>query len=200
MRNISRIMAVGVLCYMVAISCAAGGWGLMGAYWNTADGSDSIGAGGRLSVEMIRGIQLELRVSHFSDIASDKAGYSIDLEATPLELSMVYFHPLADRLSVYGGAGIGKYYFSADVRGPETVPARGKTGNQYGTNLVMGAEWTLLDSGALYGATQAIVFGELMYRIVNARNLIPEPAPEGTRFGRADLNGVGVNIGLMMRW
>lgn len=200
MRKNNGILAVGVIYCMVAISCSASGWGLMGAYWNTADGSDSIGAGGRLSVEMIRGIQLELRVTHFSDIASDKAGYSIDLEATPLELSMVYFHPLMDRLSVYGGAGIGKYYFSADVRGPEVVTTRGETGNQTGSHLVLGTEWTLLDSGALYGATQAIIFGELMYRIVNARNLLPEPAPEGTRFGRADLNGVGVNIGLMMRW
>jgi len=192
--------AAATLLSMAAATCSAGGWGLMGAYWNTADASSGVGVGGKLSMEMVPGIQLEVRATHFRDLASDSGGFNIDLEAIPLELGLVYHHPVQERLSVYGGGGIGSYYFSADVDSAEGSPIRGDTGNEIGYYLAGGAEWTLLDSGDLYGATRAIVFGELMYRVVEADNLQPVHGEQGVRFRGASLNGVGLNIGLMLRW
>ncbi len=200
MKKSSKGRVAGALCVWAAATCSAGGWGMMGAYWNTADASSGVGVGGKLSMEMVAGMQLELRATHFSDIASDRGGFRIGLEAIPVELGLAYHHPVMERLSAYGGIGIGIHSFSADVDSPAGPPIRGDTGNEIGYYLAGGAEWTLLDSGDLYGSTKAILFGELMYRVVEADNLVPVHGPEGVQFKSASLNGVGLNIGLMLRW
>lgn len=152
-------------------------WGLYGSYWSPSDGSGSFGPGAKVSIEMIPGVLLDLRVSHYDNVADNGP----ELEVLPIEAGLSMTAPLADRLSVYGGAGVGYYLLDSDAQ----------VDDEFGFYAAGGVEFAVIDTRADYGATRGTLFAEVFYR--NA-----EAGFEGG--GDMSLDGVGINAGLMIRW
>jgi hypothetical protein len=175
------------------LACASNAWGLYGAYWNASDADDTFGAGLKASIEMIEGVQFQLRGSYFDDLVDGDGARDVDLEVIPVEAGLALTYPVSDSVEWYGGGGLGYYFMDADSgRGPGVDPD-----DEIGFYFDLGVEWALRKSGASYGETAAKVFAELMYRFVDADNVKP------TGGGGADdveLDGIGVNLGLLVSW
>lgn len=169
-----RILAVLVIILLGSSGMAWGSnaWGLYGAYWNTADADDAFGAGLKVSVEMIEGIQLELRGTYVETLTAA----DLDLDVFPLEAGLAVTHAASERVDLYGGGGLGYYFMGGD----------GNPDDEVGFYFTTGAEMVVSDSGASYGKTESVLFTELMYRFVDAHD--------------ASLDGLGVNAGLLIRW
>ena len=71
--------------------------------------------------------------------------------------------------------------------------------DEIGGYVTAGLKLPVWKSGASFGETQAVLFGEIMYRFVDAEDTHVESGPEVT-LSDADLNGVGFNAGLLVRW
>lgn len=175
------------------------GFGIGAAYWDTADAGDAWGAGLKTRVQMVEGVQFDLRASFFNSLGEDSDDVSVDLEVIPLEAGLALELPVADRLDVYAGGGIGYYLMEGDAGGPNQELVDVDPDNEVGFYLVAGSEFVLRRSDAVYGQTAAALFAEVMFRSVSADSAKVEGGQE-IRVDDADLDGLGVNVGLLMRW
>ncbi len=174
-------------------------WGVMASYWDSADASESFGGGLKFSFGLTEDVQLELRGTHFGDFGESAEGVDVDLEVTPLEAGMALQRALAGPFELFVGGGLGYYLMDSDVSAPAGVLVGGGAGDELGFYLTTGIEWLTSTSTASYGKTEAVLFAELMYRFVNADDIRVEGG-DTVRLRSADLDGIGVNAGLMIRW
>ncbi len=179
MKKLITVLACLSLCTFAVH--ADNGWGLFGSYWNPSDGDSAFGPGVRLAVEMIPGVQLDMRVSYFNDVMKESEGPS--LKVIPLEAGLNLIAPAADRLNVYGGIGIGYYLMDSDA----------DVDNEVGFFLNGGVEFVMIENEAFYGGTRASLFAEAMYRSVSADKA-------GNDGKDMDLDGLVLSGGLMVRW
>lgn len=179
MRKLAAVLMCLSLC--AAVAHADNGWGLFGSYWSPSDGDSAFGPGVRLAIEMIPGMQLDLRGSYFGDVMED--GKGPDLKVIPLEAGLNLIAPVVDRVSVFGGLGVGYYLMDSDA----------DVDNEVGFFVNGGLEFVMIENEAAYGGTRASLFAEAMYRSVSA---------DGAGNGGADvdLDGLVFNGGLMVRW
>ncbi len=78
------------------------GWGIFGAYWNTSDGGSTGGAGGRLSIEMVSGVNLELRGTAFGRVTAGEERVRV----TPWDVGLSLILPVSDLANVTAGGGL----------------------------------------------------------------------------------------------
>lgn len=165
------LSSLSVLFLSATLSYGYNAWGLYASYWDTGDAGSVAGAGAKVSVEMVRGVQLELRGTYIEDLDIDGA----DLEVLPIEAGLALVVPVATQVDLLAGGGLGYFMMDGDAD-PD---------NEVGFYLTAGLEWNLQPNAAL--------FGEAMYRVVSADDV----GPEGQD---ADLDGLGVNAGLLIKW
>ena len=149
-------------------------WGVYGTFWSPSDADDSYGGGFKLGIEMVDRVQLDVRYSIFNNVFDDGP----DLEVDPLEFGLSFAIPMSDDVETALGAGLGYYFMDGD----DVLDAD----DEVGFFMSAGLEWTIHRSGATYGETSAKLFVEGIYRFVET--------------GDIDLNGPGVNVGLLIGW
>jgi len=183
MKKLLALMAVTMIC--AAPAMADNGWGLYGSYWKPSDGDDAFGPGLRIAIEMIPSVALELRAAYFDDVLEDDNPAS--LEVIPLDAMLALKGPLGDRLDLYGGVGF--TYFLLDSNGDVDD-------SKMGFMLGAGLEYVLTENEAFYGGTAASLFLEASYRNVS----VDVTAPGAAASEKVELDGLGANAGLMIRW
>ncbi|MBN1269181.1 MAG: outer membrane beta-barrel protein [Kiritimatiellae bacterium] len=193
------LVVLAVLLCTTGAALGYNAWGIYAAYWDTKDADDGFGAGGKASIEMIPGIQLELRAAYFNDLAKDSGDIDADLEVVPLEAGLALTGPIGERLEVYGGGGIGYYLMDGEVDLPDGAGVEADPGDEVGFYLAAGAEFTVRESGASDGKTEAVLFGEIIYRSVEVDDLDVESGAT-IELNDAKLDGLGFNVGLMVKW
>jgi hypothetical protein len=164
---------------------ADNGWGLHGAYWDAGDADSSGGIGLRMSIEMIEGVQLELRGTYFDSFSTDGG---TDLDVYPLEGGLALFLPVGGKVEAYGGGGLG--YYLVDASGPADA------GDELGYYLNAGFQVPVRKNEKSYGGTQASLYGEVLYRFLQ----VDDARTSGGSLADADLDGVGFNLGLLIQW
>ena len=96
-----------------------------------------------------------------------------DAEVIPLEVGLALSHAASETVDIYGGGGFGYHLVDADEGDPD---------DEVGFYLVAGADWNLKEMASL--------FGEILYRDVDI-----DVGPSDV-----DLSGVGVNLGVLIKW
>lgn len=165
------IASIPALLLSATLSYGYTGWGIYGSYWDTDEADSAGGAGVKVSIEMVPGVQMELRGTYFEDLDADGAG----LEVLPLEAGLALVLPTANQVDFLAGGGLGYYLMDGD----------GSPDNEVGFYLTAGLEWNLQPMASL--------FTEAMYRVVSANDA-------GYDGQDADLDGLGVNAGLLIKW
>ena len=80
------LMTLG-LAVLLAAPSMAGSAGVYGAWWTTDDANDSLGLGGWVDFYLGRGVEIEMRGSHFSDFDSQNdLGDKAELRVTAWDL------------------------------------------------------------------------------------------------------------------
>ena len=161
--------------------------GVYGAYWAPKDGDDAFGGGVKLGFEMVDRVQFELRTGVFGDLLDSVNGVAADLDDVALEAGLALLFPVQDRMTLYAGGGLGYHFLSGSG-------AAASANDELGFYGVGGMDWAVHRSGALYGETSAKLFAELLYRFVETDGLVPEGSVD------IDLNGLGVQVGLLIGW
>jgi opacity protein-like surface antigen len=163
------------------------GWGIYAAYWSPSDGDAGYGAGAKITAEMVPGVQMEFRSTYFDDLAEEPAGYDVSLEVIPLELGLALAMPAPDpKVQFLVGGGIGYYLMDGGVRGPGVDVS---ADNEVGFYLSGGVEYQVRPNAAL--------FAEAKYTFVTADDMAVTSAGD---LDDADLNGIGVNLGILITW
>ena len=176
-----KITIIFIFLFLFAVTASAeSGWGFFGSYWSPSDGEAEFGPGIRLAYEMVPGMQLDFRASYFDNLMDEDEGP--DLEVIPLETGLCLTGPVAGRLNLHGGVGIGYYLMDSDFDVDDEV----------GFFVNGGLEYDVFRNDAAYGGTRASLFAEAMYRSVTA--------DEASINGDVDLDGLVLNAGLMVRW
>jgi hypothetical protein len=179
---------------------AANMWGIHGAYWDTSDADDAFGAGGKFSFELVPGARLDFRATYFDDLNTGGSGVEVDLEVVPLEGGISLAYPVSDRVELFAGGGIGYYFLNADVSEPGGQEVTGgDPGDDVGFYIAGGLEWAIVSSQVAYGETWAGLYAEVLYRSADAAE-VKVSSGDQVSYGNADLGGLGVNLGLMVRW
>lgn len=175
--NRKTVLALIALCFGFASSSSAenNGWGVFGSYWNSADGEAVTGPGLRITAELFPEAMLDFRVSSFSGLVEHPDG---DLDVVPLDLGVTVLFPMNEIFTLHLGAGFG--YYLADGPGAD---------DEFGLNVLGGGEVLLKKSDASYGRVDIKLFAELMYRAVDLKNT-----------AGANVDGAGLNAGLMVNW
>lgn len=184
---------------MLMAAPAPADWGFFATHWDTDDAGDATGAGIKVATEMIEGVDLDFRASYYGDLGESRGGADTDLEAIPLELGLSVNWPAGDRVTVFGGGGIGYYLLDADVSVPGGAGISADPDDEIGFYLAGGLDFALRDNQAFFGKTEAALFAEVFYRSVDADNVQVEPGTD-VSLGDASLDGIGVNVGLMIKW
>lgn len=176
------------LILAAATPCLAyNGWGIYAAYWSPSDGDDSYGAGVKISAEMVPGVQLEFRSAYFDNLADEPAGANVDLEVIPLELGLALAMDGANPNTTFlAGGGLGYYLMDGQASGPGF---RASADDEIGFYLVAGAEYHLRPNASL--------FAEAKYTFLTADNMAVDSAGN---LDDADLDGIGINIGILVTW
>ncbi len=174
------ILAIMILVLSSITASAESGWGFFGSYWSPSDGEAEFGPGIRLTYEMVPGMQLDFRASYFDNLMDEDEGP--DLEVIPIETGLCLTGPVAGNLNLHGGVGVGYYLMDSDA----------DVDDEIGFFVNAGLEYDVFRNNAAYGGTRASVFAEAMYRSVTA--------DDATINGDADLDGLVLNAGLMVRW
>ena len=188
MKKTSVIWLMAVLLGFGSAAMADNEWGVFGSYWAPSDGDDGVGGGVKIGVEMVDRVQLDLRYSVVNNVINDN-GASLDVE--PLEFGLSFSVPTGGGIEPYFGVGLGYYFMDGDVAGFDT-----NVDDEWGFYTSAGIEWILSRSGALYGETTTKLFVEAMYRIVDANDM----KLSGGRLEDAELNGLGLQAGLLIGW
>ncbi len=181
----------------MATQSQAAGVGIFGSYWDPSDVGSETGAGITLRLNAGQNLLMDLRGSYFSFNRQDLvagAGNTTKLEVIPLEISIITRLSPAPDFVPYVGAGIG--YYTAE--GEFTV------GNQKSDLDVDSEIGYSLSAGVDIKINRTFnLFAEAKYVWVTFdKARIPETASlpaSGTDF-EIKMNGMLVNLGLVMRW
>jgi hypothetical protein len=198
MKRIAILFCAAVLS--AGPSGADSGWGVMGSYWNAGDWGDTVGVGGKISFELFPNASLDLRSVWYDDLEPDlEGGADASVEMVPVELGFAIGRPVGP-VTIYGGAGIGYYFLDGDVQGPGGESQDADFDNELGYYLTLGGEFTLSEDKekVFLGSTRITLFAELFYRSLSVDSV--DVSGGGEYDVGEDLAGLGVNVGLMVRW
>lgn len=165
------IPSLSVLLLSASLSYGYTAWGIHASYWDTDEADSAAGGGVKISFEMVPAVQMELRGTYFEDFNAE----GVDVEVLPLEAGLALVLPVGDQTEWLAGGGLSYLLVDSDADPDDDV----------GFYLTTGLEWLI--------QPQASLFGEVMYRVADADDV----GPNGED---ADLNGIGINAGLLIRW
>lgn len=169
---------------LIAGPAAATDFSLYGAYWNTQDLDEALGAGAKLRL----GRFVELRGTYFSDVTADTDPERFDFEvsAIPLEAGLRFDFGDSESFTPYVGGGAG--YYMLDT-------TEGEIDDEVGYYAVLGAEFARQQSGLGFMA-------EAIYRNMEATVTEDEDGfPDDIRDDVIlQLDGLGVNAGIVWRF
>jgi len=192
------VAALGLAAVVTAR--ADSGWGFYGSYWDAGDLADTYGAGGDISMEMIPNVRLDVRCTVFSNVNLENAAGKSSLDITPLDAMLLVVIPAGERWNVYGGGGISYYFVSADFTpNPGVANVAVDSDDEIGGLALVGAEFNVVNNKRLAGSTRTTLFTEVTGRFLEANNAVVTSATAPAA-DDASLNGVGANVGLMIRW
>lgn len=168
------LLAVASVCLS---GCTAGSvleLGVFGSYVDSDDLGDGFGGGAKLEVKPLDWLSVDGRASwiHFDDF---------DIDMIPLEVVGRVNIPLfGERIVPYAGVGVGWYFFEADDVDLD---------DDFGYFPLVGLE---------IGTRRVAVFAE-------ARWLFLQPDADAALeeledFDEADVDGLGINVGLLFRF
>jgi opacity protein-like surface antigen len=163
-------------CVFLA-GCAHGSGIEMGFFGSSLDGDDlgqGYGGGAKLELNPIDLVSVDARASyiHFSDT---------DVDMYPLEAAgLLNLSAIGERIVAYGGAGVGYYYFDADEADLDDAvgffPVVGLEVGFHRLSVLAEARWLFLEAD-----------------IDSARD-------ELRNLDDADVDGLGINLGLLFRF
>jgi hypothetical protein len=169
---------------ILAGPAAAADFGVYGAYWNTQDADEALGAGAKVRL----GRFVELRGTYFSDVTADTEPERFDFEvsAIPLEAGLRFDFAEGSAFSPYIGGGAS--YIMLDT-------TEGDIDDEVGYYAVLGSEFGQRGSGLSFMA-------EAVYRNVEATVTEDEDGfPDDVRDDVIlRLDGLGVNAGVVWRF
>jgi len=176
---------------------AENAWGPVVSYWDTAEESDGIGFGAFFSFGMSRAVNLDLRASWFSDLASNS---DLKLEVIPLEAGLSFVKHFSSASAFHVGGGLGYYLIDGSEDDRLLWDGDYDTDDEMGLYAVAGFEFTVADDFSEELLTQGItLFIEAGYRYVNISDsdtgLLDRPA-----LADGALDGLTVNAGLRFLW
>ena len=174
---------------------ADNGWGLFGSYWAPADGESTFGVGAKIGFEILPSTLWDIRASWYDDLGDG----SYELGVIPVETGLIREFPLGEKTLFSLGAGIGYYQFDATVISESRTRVEVSASNEVGYYGLIGLEQTM-SSGDLskYGAKHASIFIEVVYRIVEIRDV--DVAGVSLAPENASLNGAVGTAGFLLRW
>lgn len=185
------LMTLG-LAVLLAAPAMAGSVGVYGAWWTTEDASDSLGGGAWVDFYLGRGMEIELRGSHFSDFETvNDVGDTADLRVTAWDLGFTYNFGYGsdNKLNPYlGGGGT---IFSAELDRINNDKRLGTVDDEWGYYLVGGLEFPISPHFALVG--------EAMYRQVKFEILGNDLGFSGVK-QVVDSKGFEGNVGIAFKW
>ena len=190
------VLAGMLLISSLGIVQADNGWGIMASGWKPQDGKQSYGPGIKFQFEMTPGLVLDLRGTYFSDV-SDQS--EIELKVIPFEGGLSFQLQPMDMINVYLGGGAGYYRMDGSYNeiGRPVVDFDPEDSIGYYANVAV--EFLVTGSNVQsFGATYASLFIEAMYREIS----VDKASVNHTTYAvqKATLSGLGVNVGIMLRW
>ena len=199
-------LAVLVMGLMICSGAALGdnGWGLLASYWDTKDANSGYGLGIKVSAEAVPGFMVDFRYTWFEDLgeaAPDLGVTHYTLEVMPVEIGVSVQSEPSGRLILFGGGGLGYYMMEGEIRTDNRSASRTSADpdDEIGFYLNGGFEFIVSQNADTIQATRATIFLEAMYRFVNVKDIAV-----GDNFDlpvdNGNLDGLGVNLGFMLRW
>lgn len=185
------LMTLG-LAVLLAAPALAGSVGVYGAWWDTSDAEDSLGGGAWLDFYLGKGVEIEIRGSHFSDFnAVSDIGEDLELRVSAWDLGFTYNfgYDSGNKLNPFiGGGGT---LFSTELARTNPEQFQGTIDDEWGYYAVAGLEFPISKSFALVG--------EAMYRQVKFEILGNDLGFSGVA-QKVDMKGFEGNIGIAFKW
>ena len=174
---------------LVTTPIHAGGVGPMLAYWDTSDAGDDTRGGARLTVDVGPVWNLELRGAWLDGLAMIGGGGVVyNVETFPIDMGLSYGFSTAGPVEPYLGLGVSY----VDIR---AIPADEDIRRRSEVSVPSELGWFIL-GGLDYPVSGSIaLFGEVYYREIEAR----ANSTDLLDFD-IDLSGVGLNLGLILRF
>jgi hypothetical protein len=148
--------------------------GFFGSYLDSDDLQEAIGGGAKLKFNLAEFFALDVRGSYleFDDT---------DITVIPVEALALLQLPLGDTLNLYGGVGVGYYFFDADNVDLE---------DSVGYFPVAGLEVAL---------GEVKLFGEIRWLALSPdADAAGDELDEIFDSGEADADGIGINVGIAL--
>lgn len=181
---------LGLLALIVlAGPLQAGSIGPMVAHWDSKDAEDDQGAGVRVTMDLGKDWNLELRTSWLDSFFQIGDGILFRIEAFPIDLGLSYGFETAGRMEPYVGAGI--TYLDIDPKVVDTdirnqievsIP------EEVGIFFMAGLDYPIMDD-------KLSLFGEAIYRSVKTRANSTDIRDFDT-----DMTGIGAAFGIALRF
>ena len=197
--------AVLVMGLMVCAGAAFGdgGWGLVASYWDTKDADAGVGLGMKISVEAVPGFMLDFRYTWFEDLGKADPDIGVThyiLEVIPLEIGASIQAEPSDKLIIFGGGGLGYYMMEGDMWTDDRPGHRisADPDDELGFYLNGGFEFVVAQNADTLQPARATIFLEAMYRFVNIKAIAIDSLDLPVDNG--NLDGLGLNLGFMLRW
>jgi hypothetical protein len=174
---------VGLVLFAVAAVCLSGctagsvaELGVFGSYLDSDDLGDGYGAGAKLEIKPIDILSVDGRASwiFFDDF---------DIHMIPLEVAgRVNIPLLGERIVPYAGIGVGWYFFEADDIDLD---------DDFGYFPLVGLE---------VGTRSVALFAEARWLFLEADADVGSALEDLIDFDEADIDGLGINVGLLFRF
>ncbi len=199
-------LTVLVMGVMICAGAALGdnGWGLVASHWDTKDADAGYGLGIKFSAEVVPNFMMDFRYTWFEDLGKPAPDLGIThytLEVMPIELGVSILSEPSNRIILFGGGGLGYYMMEGEMRTDNRSANRisADPDDEIGFYLNGGFEFVVSENTDSIQATRATLFLEAMYRSVNVKDIavgdtLDLPVDNG------NLDGLGVNLGFMLRW
>ena len=172
---------------VLAAPIQAGSIGPMVAHWDSKDAEDDQGAGFRVSLDLGKDWNLELRAAWLDSFFQIGDGLLFRIEATPIDMGLSYGFETPTKLAPYVGVGItyvdmNPIVVDTDIRNQIEV----RTPDEVGIHFMAGLDYPIMDD-------KLSVFAEAIYRAI-------ETTANSTdiRDFNTDMTGLGANFGIAL--
>ena len=185
------LMAMG-LAALLAAPAMAGSLGIFGAWWTSEDASDSLGGGAWVDFYLGKGVEIELRGSHFSDFNTvNDVGDKADLRVSAFDLGFTYNFGYSSGKTLNPYIGGGGTIFSTELDRVDNDKRLGTVDNEWGYYAVGGLEFPISKSFAFVA--------EAMFRQSKFEILGNDLGFSGVS-QKVDMKGFEGNLGIAFKW
>jgi hypothetical protein len=192
-----RVWTLVAALAVLAVPASAGEVDIYGSHWNTDQADESLGGG--VTVTFPTGpVGIELRAAHYQELSNEPFDNVFDddpvfedgIQATPVEGGLrVNFGPETMKARPYAAGGAGYYFLDSDF---------GEVDDEFGWYAALGSN---------FGNGKGAEFvAEVNYRKVEGSVAVdPEEVSDIDDIDfqsdvELDLSGVGVNLGVSVKW